>query len=294
MQETNMPSDFIHALLFIVGFGSIFIGIILLEAWYWRRRGDATKYRLVETLSNMTSGVMYKFTDGLVVALFATIGFDWVWQFGLQYQPSNMIIGGIVLFFVVDFSFWFFHVFMHKVRWGWASHVIHHSSHGYNFSTALRQNFLLDLTGVQFLWWLPVALVGFDKLSVVVAIELNLVYQFFIHTQAIRKLPRWFEFIFNTPSHHRVHHGSNPAQIDRNFGGVLIIWDRIFGTFVSEEDAGEIKYGIGVRQPTTLNPIRLSVDEFVCMWRDVWYYKDVRILWKEPDWVESHYGRGDY
>jgi hypothetical protein len=79
MQETNMPSDFIHALLFIVGFGSIFIGIILLEAWYWRRRGDATKYRLVETLSNMTSGVMYKLTDGLLVALFATIGFDWVW-----------------------------------------------------------------------------------------------------------------------------------------------------------------------------------------------------------------------
>ena len=286
-----MSNDLIHAIQFIIGFGSIFIGLIVLEAWYWRKRGDNTKYDLKETLSNMTSGVMYKITDGIVVGLFAALGFDWVAQFGLGYQPSNWVVGGIILFFVVDLSFWVFHFIMHKVRWAWSSHVIHHSSTRYNLSTALRQNFLLDLTGVQFLWWIPVALVGFDKLSVVIAIELNLVYQFFIHTQAVRKLSSGYELIFNTPSQHRVHHGSNPAQIDRNFGGVLIIWDRLFGTFVNEEDAGEIKYGIGVRQPNTLNPLRLSMDEFIGMWRDVWHYKDPRIFWMPPDWVERHYGR---
>ncbi|WP_141554295.1 sterol desaturase family protein, partial [Tenacibaculum discolor] len=98
-----------------------------------------------------------------------------------------------------------------------------------------------------FVWCLPLALIGFDKMSVVMAIELNLFYQFFIHTEVIRRLPAWYEAIFNTPSHHRVHHGRSPAQIDTNFGGVLIIWDRLFGTFVDERDAGQIVYGISRR-----------------------------------------------
>ena len=142
---------------------------------------------------------------------------------------------------------------MHKIRWFWASHVTHHSATHMNFATALRQNFLIDLNFGWVLWWLPIALIGFSKEWTIIAIELNLAYQFFIHTETVRRLGP-VEWVFNTPSHHRVHHGSNPAQIDTNFGGVLIIWDRLFGTFVDERDAGPVKYGLVSRQPITLNP----------------------------------------
>jgi sterol desaturase/sphingolipid hydroxylase (fatty acid hydroxylase superfamily) len=138
---------------------------------------------------------------------------------------------------------------------------------------------------------LPAAVVGFSLEQAVVALELNLFFQFFVHTEVVRKLPRWFEFVFNTPSHHRVHHGSNPKQIDTNFAGMLIIWDRLFGTFVDEKDAGEIRYGVDFRPANSLNPFRLVLAEFVSMWRDILHYRDIRILWKHPSWVEEHYGR---
>jgi sterol desaturase/sphingolipid hydroxylase (fatty acid hydroxylase superfamily) len=194
-----------------------------------------------------------------------------------------------VLFFVTDFLFYILHVVLHKMRYAWCSHITHHSSTRFNLSTALRQNFLFDLSGVAILWCLPLALIGFDKMSAVLAIEMNLFYQFFIHTEVVDRLPAWCEAVFNTPSHHRVHHGSKPDQMETNFGGVLIIWDRFFGTFTDERDAGTISYGITHRQPRTLNPLRLNLDEWFCMWRDVWRYRDLRILWKHPDWVEETY-----
>ncbi|PJF38707.1 MAG: sterol desaturase family protein, partial [Phototrophicales bacterium] len=94
----------------------------------------------------------------------------------------------------------------------------------------------------------------------------------------------------NTPSHHRVHHGCQKDQIDTNFGGVLIIWDKLFGTFRDESEAGEIRYGVHVRQPNTLNPLRLNLDEFFIMLKDLWRYKDLTILYRAPDYVEKRYG----
>src|SRR3546814_12853394 len=117
-----------------------------------------------------------------------------------------------------------------------------------NYSTALRQNYLVVLNGGNLLIAVAIALVGFNKTWAIVALELNLLYQFFLHTEAPSVLNR-FGAVLNTPSHHRVHHGANPAQIDRNFGGVLIIWDRLFGTFRAETDASEIVYGVTERQP---------------------------------------------
>lgn len=281
-------NDILHALAFILIAGSAFLGLIALERLYLRRHGRPDAYDMHETLANIATGFMYKMFDGVVVALFVTQFYDDVARVGLHYKPANAALGIVLLFFITDLLFYGLHFAMHKLRYGWASHVTHHSSVRFNLSTALRQNFLFDLSGMAILWWAPLALIGFDKMSVVVAIELNLFYQFFIHTEVVRKLPAWFEFIFNTPSHHRVHHGSNPAQIDTNFGGVLIIWDRLFGTFVAEEKAGAIQYGITFRQPTTLNPLRLNLDEFLAMWRDVWRRKDLRILWRAPNWVDQH------
>ncbi len=284
-----MFDDLMHALLIIIGFGVMFFLFILYEVHYFRSRNQKDVYHLKETLSNIALAVMYKVTDGAAVALFSFYFYDWFKRHGLDFAPNNPIVALIFLFFVVELTFWFYHFFMHKVRWGWASHSVHHSSERYNFSTALRQNFLVDLSGVQYLLWVPAALIGFDKFSIIVMIEFSLFYQFFIHTQMVKRLPAWFEFVFNTPSHHRVHHGRNPGQLDRNFGGVLIVFDRLFGTFRDESEAGVIRYGIATRPPKTLNPFLLSVTEFCLMWRDVVVHKDLRILWKSPDWVDVKY-----
>lgn len=285
--------DILHALLFVLIAGAAFVALIAVERAYWIRHHRPDAYNIRETLASIATGFLYKMTDGIVVAVFVTQFYDSVRQLGLQYTPDASGPGrwlGIALLFVAtDFVFYWTHVAMHKLRYGWASHITHHSSTGFNLSTALRQNFLFDVSGMALLWWLPLALIGFDKFSVVVAIELNLFYQFFIHTEVVKRMPHWYEFIFNTPSHHRVHHGSNPGQIDTNFGGVLILWDRLFGSFVDERDAGEIAYGIRHRQPTTLNPLRLNLDEWFAMWRDVWRHRDPRILWKHPDWLEKRH-----
>lgn len=279
--------DILHALGFVLVAGAVFLALIAAERAYWIRRQRPNAYDLRESLANVGTGFIYKMFDGLFVAGVIAVFFDDVRAWGLQFSPSQPWVGWLVLFLATDFLFYVAHFVMHKLRYGWCSHITHHSSTRYNLSTALRQNFLFDLSGLALLWWVPLALIGFDKVSVIVAVELNLFYQFFLHTEVVGRLPKWFEAVFNTPSHHRVHHGRNPAQIDTNFGGVLIIWDRLFDTFVDERDAGEIVYGISHRQPTTLNPLRLNLDEWFAMWRDVWTHKDLRILWKHPDWVEE-------
>jgi len=189
----------------------------------------------------------------------------------------------------VDFCFYVNHVLMHKVRWFWATHVTHHSSEHMNFSTALRQNFMHAFNGAWILWWIPAALVGFDKDWVLLAIEGNLVYQFFLHTEQVKSLG-WLEKWLNTPSHHRVHHGRNPEQIDTNFGGIFIVWDKLFGTFRAEQDAGEIIYGCSRMPEKPYNPVHLQLHEWRNMLQDLWRYRDLRVLVMPPDWVERHYG----
>lgn len=282
-------NDVLHALAFIALFGSLFIAIIVLEAWYWHRKRRVGVYDLKETLANMATGGMYKVVDGVAIALFIQACYDYVRQFGLQLQLEHGLVAYLLLFLATDFFFYFYHLAMHKIRWFWAIHVTHHSSTRMNFSTALRQNFLLDLNFGWVLWWLPLALIGFDKTWALISIEASLAYQFFLHTETVGRLG-WFERVLNTPSHHRVHHGCQPTQIDTNFGGVLIIWDKLFGTFVDERDAGKLVYGLTSRQPTTLNPLRLNLDEFVQMLRDTWHYRDWRILYKSPSYVEERYG----
>lgn len=282
-------SDLLHALGFIVTFGFLFVGIIILEAWYWRRKGRPEAYNFKETIANISTGGLYKVFDGIAIALFIQFFYEYVQQFGLQYQMNDGLLSLLFFFLAVDFFFYLYHFTMHKVRWFWSIHVTHHSSKIMNFSTALRQNFLLDLNFGWVLWWIPLAIIGFDKNWTMIAIELSLAYQFFIHTEMVDKLPKPFELLFNTPSHHRVHHGCKPTQIDTNFGGVLIIWDRLFGTFVDESNAGDIEYGLTSRQPKTLNPLRLNLDEFVQMFKDVVRYRDVKIFYKSPSYVEERY-----
>ncbi len=162
-----------------------------------------------------------------------------------------------------DFLYYWDHRWMHEVRLLWANHVTHHSSERYNLSTALRQPWSSYLTAWAFL---PMPLFGIPAHHVVKAGQLNLLYQYWIHTEAIDKLPRPVEAVFNTPSHHRVHHGANPQYLDKNYGGILIVWDRIFGTF--EPEVRRIKYGL-TKNVDSFDPIRIGYHEFVDIARDV-------------------------
>ncbi|MGB0112881.1 MAG: sterol desaturase family protein [Ilumatobacteraceae bacterium] len=162
-----------------------------------------------------------------------------------------------------DFLYYWDHRWMHEVRLLWANHVTHHSSERYNLSTALRQPWSGILTSWVFL---PMPLFGIPAHHVAKAAQLNLLYQYWIHTEAIDRLPKPIETVFNTPSHHRVHHGANPQYLDKNYGGILIVWDKLFGTF--EPELRRIRYGL-TKNVRTFNPIRLGYHEFVDIARDV-------------------------
>jgi sterol desaturase/sphingolipid hydroxylase (fatty acid hydroxylase superfamily) len=162
-----------------------------------------------------------------------------------------------------DFLYYWDHRWMHEVRLFWANHVSHHSSERYNLSTALRQPWSGFLTSWVFL---PMPLLGIPARHVIKAGQLNLLYQYWIHTEAIDRLPKPIEAVFNTPSHHRVHHGANPQYLDKNYGGILILWDRLFGTF--EPEVRRVKYGLTTNLET-YNPLRIAYHEFAAIGRDV-------------------------
>lgn len=168
----------------------------------------------------------------------------------------------VLLFFADDLAYYAYHRGHHRIRLFWATHIVHHSSQQYNLSTALRQ----DWSPVSAtLFWLPSALL-FPPWMVFLALGWNLLYQFTLHTEMIRRYPRPIELVFNTPSHHRVHHGSQEQYLDRNYGGILIIWDRLFGTF--EPEGERVRYGL-TTNIETFNPVRVAFGEFAALWRDV-------------------------
>lgn len=169
-------------------------------------------------------------------------------------------------FVLDDLRFYVHHRIAHRCRWVWAMHVVHHSSQQYNLSVALRQSWTKHFTGTMLLK-IPLVLIGFDPLMVTFCGVLNATYQFFLHTETIDKMPRWYEAIFNTPSHHRVHHANNPRYLDANYAGTLIIWDRMLGTFVAEDAADRPIYGL-VKNIDSYNPITILFREYAGIAKD--------------------------
>lgn len=221
-----------------------------------------------------------------------------LWAFVLIYENFRIFTipvawwSFILIFFADDLSYYWFHRISHECRLFWASHVVHHSSQHYNLSTALRQTWSGGFYSFIFWLWLP--LVGFHPAMILLQMSISLLYQFWIHTEAIDKMPKWFEAIFNTPSHHRVHHGSNPIYLDRNHAGILIIWDKLFGTFQPEIEEEKVQYGL-VKNINTYNPIKIAFIEWFYMLKDTFSgsksLKD-RFLYlvKPPGW--KHDGTG--
>ncbi|PWE16387.1 C-5 sterol desaturase [Marinicauda salina] len=242
-----------------------FIALIIAEMIYARATGRAefephdTAASLMMGLGNTVSGALLGFISVawfFFVERFAIldIGYAW-WAFALAFVLDDLV-------------YYWWHRFSHTVRWWWADHVIHHSSQHYNLSTALRQPWLSPLTlkFVVFGSWL--VLIGFPPAMIAFVGALNLVYQFWIHTEVIGRMPGWFEAVMNTPSHHRVHHATNPRYLDRNFAGVFIVWDRLFGTFEPERDDEPCRYGI-IKNLGTWNPLKICLHEWVGIIRDV-------------------------
>jgi sterol desaturase/sphingolipid hydroxylase (fatty acid hydroxylase superfamily) len=177
--------------------------------------------------------------------------------------PVDNPLTWILLFFADDLAYYWYHRTHHTIRVFWASHVVHHSSQRYNLSTALRQPWT-PFSSLPF--WLPLAFLGLPPWMILLQQSISLLYQFFIHTERVGALWRPVELVMNTPSHHRVHHGANPQYLDKNYGGILIVWDRLFGTF--EPEGERVVYGL-TKNINSFNPLRVATHEFAAIWHDV-------------------------
>ncbi|HCB76688.1 MAG TPA: C-5 sterol desaturase [Sphingomonas bacterium] len=263
-----------------------FVVLVLVEMLIAKRR-DATRYCPRDTLTSLLLGlgstVAGVLAGGAVFALatwvhsFRLFDIGWAWYW-------------FVLAFVLDdLAYYVFHRSAHRVRLFWASHVVHHSSQHYNLSTALRQTWT-GFFSLGFLFRLPLFLIGFPPAMIFFVAGLNLVYQFWIHTETVGRMPRWFEAVMNTPSHHRVHHGANPRYLDRNYAGVFIVWDRLFGTFEPEDAGEQVRYGL-VHDLGSFNVLWAAFHEWAGIARDVWRAplgSKLGYLIREPGW--SHDG----
>jgi sterol desaturase/sphingolipid hydroxylase (fatty acid hydroxylase superfamily) len=243
-----------------------FLTLLVLEALWTRRHVIGRGYEKRDTLTSLAMGV-----GNVIISAFTTLGALALWSWGYQHRLLSLgqplaAWSWLLLFLAEDLCYYWFHRLHHEVRLLWAAHVNHHSSQYFNLSTALRQPWFTPITGPIF--WLPLALLGYPPAMILTAQALSLIYQFWIHTEVVKKLPAPIEWLFNTPSHHRVHHGKNVAYLDRNHGGVLIVWDRLFGSFAPEDAAEPVRYGI-THDLATFNPLRIATHEFTAIARDV-------------------------
>lgn len=263
----------------------LFVGTMAVEHLLLRRRALADPdeplpagvsnaerplgYEPRDTAASLAMGIGYLLIGAGTSAAMSPLA-DWLYRHRLarwggpdpKTHGSGLAAGALALL-VWDFLFYWEHRLSHERRVMWAAHVNHHSSRRFNLSTALRQSW----TGVVGNWvFLPMLTLGFSPQQIARAGELNLLVQYWPHTELVDRMPRWVETIFNTASHHRVHHGSNPQYLDRNYGGILIVWDRLFGTFEPERE--RVRYGL-TTDIDTYNPLRVAFHEWAAIASDL-------------------------
>jgi sterol desaturase/sphingolipid hydroxylase (fatty acid hydroxylase superfamily) len=209
----------------------------------------------------------------------AASALSWVWNHRLFTMPLHEVWTWIVLFIGQDFCYYWMHRADHQIRWLWATHSVHHSPNELNLSAAYRLGWTARLS-LGPIFFAPLVALGFPPLLVGAVLAANLFYQFWLHATWIPRLGA-LEWVLNTPSHHRVHHGSNPEYLDKNFGGVLIVFDRLFGTFASERADITIRYGL-VEPVQTYNPVLIALREWGAMLRDLLRSRSLRALFVMP------------
>ncbi len=279
----NFPPIIIYAIPF-------FVFAMLLE-FFVASAKNIKSYTAKDAFSSIAMGLGNVFI-GFVSKLFVFAALYYVYENLRIFTIPITWWSFIILFFLDDFSYYWFHRTSHENRFFWASHVVHHSSKHYNLSTALRQTWTGSFYSFIFWLWLP--LIGFHPGMIIFQMSISLLYQFWIHTELIQKMPKWIELFFNTPSHHRVHHGSNPIYLDKNHAGILIIWDKLFRTFQPELKSEKVQYGLVVNIKT-YNPIFIAFNEWGALFKDLntknISVKDrIKYLYKPPGW--KHDGTG--
>ncbi|MVW73824.1 sterol desaturase family protein [Pseudomonas xionganensis] len=240
-----------------------FFLLIALELLVDRWRGVST-YRLADAINSLSAGVLST-TSGLLTRVVGLVAYTLAWQqLALFELSADSLWVWLVAFVFYDFCYYWNHRLGHERNVLWAAHSVHHQSEDYNLSTALRQT----STGFIFGWifYLPMALAGVPPLVFLTVGALNLLYQFWVHTRHVPKLG-WLEWVFITPSNHRVHHAQNPVYMDRNYGGVFILWDRLFGTFQEELDEEPVIFGV-TTPLASWNPLWANAQFYVALWRD--------------------------
>jgi sterol desaturase/sphingolipid hydroxylase (fatty acid hydroxylase superfamily) len=199
--------------------------------------------------------------------------FVWTWEHRVQTMALDSVTAFGILFIGQEFFYYGYHRAAHRVRWFWATHAVHHSSNELNLMAAVRLGWTGRLTGAG-LFFLPLVWLGFPPAAVLATVALNLLYQFWLHATWIPKLGP-LEWFLNTPSHHRVHHGANPEYLDCNYGGVLIVFDRLFGTFVEERADLPPRYGL-VTPLVSNNPVKIALHEWMNLGRDLLAARSLR------------------
>ncbi len=278
-------------LIFVIA-TPVFVGVTLWE--YARIRNDPVLMDAREAVRNFMLGAGYQVTE----LLFAGIIAFPVYALAYHHRVVTVELSwatGLLLFVLVDFTFYWFHRASHRVRWLWCTHVTHHSSERMNFSTAMRQNATNIFNG-GWLFYVPLAFIGFNPVWIGICFALSLVYQFFIHTTLVTKLHPAIEFVMNTPNHHRVHHASNEGYIDTNYAGVFIVWDRLFGTFAEEQAGKPVRYGI--TRPVHSDSLWVMwTHEYVDLFRDMarpgTLTARLKHLWMPPEWERRAEATGE-
>ncbi|WP_421878452.1 sterol desaturase family protein [Marinoscillum sp.] len=262
----------------------LLIGIELMIQFFSKKH----IYRLNDAVTNISCGITQQVTGAFIkvftIAAFLFVSESWaIMDIPVTWWSVILLVLG------VDFCYYWAHRMSHEINLFWGGHVVHHQSEDYNFSVALRQG---SFQGIWTFWfYMPLAFLGFDPTMFLLISALNTVYQFWIHTETIGKLPKPIEFIFNTPSHHRVHHGRDPKYIDKNHAGSLIIWDRMFGTFQEEEERPT--YGI-TKPINTWNPVWANLQHYVDMAGQLretpGFMNKMGVVWNKPGWRPQELG----
>jgi len=272
--------------------GPVFFISVMLEWWGVKSGKLGGRYESKDAWASMAMGLGNLVSD-ILMGFIGAAYLWWLWTMPVRTLDWGFTIWALIAAFVAqDFLYYWKHYFYHKIRWLWAAHVVHHSSEHYNLSTALRQPWNNHILGL-FILSTPLVFLGLHPLLLAFVAAFNLIYQYWIHTEAIDKCPRWFEAVMNTPSHHRVHHATNPRYLDANFAGIFIVWDKMFGTFVPEmRDVEDIKYGI-IKPVGTFNPFKIAFVEMLNMLKDAFgpglkLSERLKYLFKAPGY--SHDG----
>ena len=264
----------------------VFMAAILIEV-IWTSLKRRHQYRVNDTLACLSVSIMSSLAGvygaGVIVYCYVCLFNHCRMLDVYSFTTPIKIVCWMSLIVMQDFSYYWLHRMEHRINLLWGSHITHHSSEEYNLAVALRQSSLM-----QFISWpvyLPLAIIGFPPEWLGLVISINLIYQFWVHTREIDRLPDWIESVFNTPSHHRVHHATNAQYLDKNYGGMFIVWDKLFGSF--EPEVEEARYGITVPL-ASFNPVWANIHYYVYLCKTSMCAPDLeqaaRLWLAPPDW----------